>query len=223
MWVPGRCPLPVQRVGLALPPRVWCASPMLVMSTTCAFAPMPRLLTVGLPHAAIHLNQLGLRPASYTRDGMWAPKESVQGGAEPNDWSIVIVSGDDLDAPVSEFARATNRFARAAAESSSTELVVAGVGEDSEAWLRLARRGVGLLTLSEVELGVVEGWLLSQTGGSPPPPPAAALVASMRSMRDRTTELGGTLGAERVCVTRGRRCYSLCSAPRIRLSVCMWG
>ena len=173
----------------------------LLFAFTCGLSAVPRLLTVGLNNAAIHLGQLGLRPASYTRDGMWAPKESVQAGAEPKDWSVVVVSGREVDAKMSE-------FARAAAESSTTELVVAGVGEDSEAWLRLARRGVGLLTLSEAELGVVEGWLLSETGAAPPPPPAAALVGSVRSVRsvrDRATELGGTLGAARVCVTRGRR------------------
>ena len=180
----------------------------LLFAYTCGFAAVPavpRLLTVGLTNAAIHLGQLGLRPASYTPDGMWAPKESVQAGAEPEDWSVVVVSGRDVDAKTSEFARAANEFARAAAESSATELVVAGVGEDSEAWLRLARRGVELLTLNEAELGVVEGWLLSETGAAPPLPPAAALVGSVRSVRDRATELGGTLGAARVCVTRGRR------------------
>ena len=183
-----------------------CCIMALLFAFTCGFAAVPRLLTVGLSNAAIHLGQLGLRPASYTLDGMWAPKESVLAGAEPKDWSVVVVSGRDVDAKVSEFARAANEFARVAAESSATELVVAGVGEDSEAWLRLARRGVGLLTLSEVELGVVEGWLHSETGvAPPPPPPAAALVGSVRSVRDRATELGGTLGAARVCVTRGRR------------------
>ena len=165
---------------------------MLLGAFACGLAAGPRLLTVGLNNAAVHLSQLGLRPASYTRDGMWAPKESVLGrsgaGAEPKDWGVVVVSGRGVDAKA-------NEFARAAAESSVTELVLAGVGDDSEAWLRLARRGVGLLTMSEAELCVVEGWLLCEPGAAPPPPSPPPSAAFVRSVRDRATELGESLGA----------------------------
>ena len=123
---------------------------LLVPSIACGVAGVPRLLTVGSANAAAHLSQLGLRPASHTRDGMWAPKELVAGMHLDPNWDLVVVSGREMD-------DTAIRLAHAAAASTATELVLASLGPDRKLWLDLARRGVGLLTLSEPELAVVEG------------------------------------------------------------------
>ena len=160
----------------------------------------PRLLTVGdgLATAAVHLSQLGLRPATWTVDSMWVPKEVVDELNEPfpnaslmaskGAWNIVAISSSDID----EIAR---EFAEAAVKSSTTsELVIAGVGEDGASFINAARDDVELLVISESELSVIESWL----GDG-----AASAAPFVPSLRDRLGSVGESLGARRICVALG--------------------
>lgn len=123
---------------------------LFLSSFNCTAAAVPRLLTVGgsLSNAAAHFAQLDLRPARYTCDGMWVPKEFVLGGSETqqNDWNIVVISGrDNIDA----LPDATK------IASAAVEVVLCSIGDDSKAWLDLARSvRIGLLVVNEAELAV---------------------------------------------------------------------
>ena len=152
-----------------------------------------RVLTVGdrLANAAVHLNQLGLRSATYTENGMWAPREFALESPSPTDaWAIVAIDGEAI---VDDAAR---EFANKAATSETAALVVAGVGEDGTAWLELARSGAALVAVSEEELSLIEGWISEES---------QALAAPYTpNLRARAERLGEALGsAERICVTRG--------------------
>ena len=161
----------------------------------------PRLLTVGdgLATAAVHLSQLGLRPATWTVDSMWVPKEVVDELNEPfpeaslmaskGAWNIVAISSSDMDETAREFAEA------AVKSSTTSELVIAGVGEDGASFLNAARDDVELLVISESELSVIESWL----GDG-----AASAAPFVPSLRDRLGSVGESLGgARRICVTLG--------------------
>ena len=170
---------------------------LFLSSFNCTAAAVPRLLTVGgsLSNAAAHFAQLDLRPARYTCDGMWVPKEFVLGGSETqqNDWNIVVISGrDNIDA----LPDATK------IASAAVEVVLCSIGDDSKAWLDLARSvRIGLLVVSEAELAVVESWLLNEPSFFSTP-----AVAVMRSVRDRAASVGESLSAERICVMQGPPC-----------------
>ena len=160
----------------------------------------PRLLTVGdgLAKAAVHLSQLGLRPATFTEDSMWVPKEVVDELNEefPNAslmalkgaWDFVAISAADMDETAREFAEV------AVKSSTTSELVIAGVGNDGASFVNAARSDVELLVISESELSVIECWLGNGAASSAPLVP---------SLRDRLGSVGESLGTRRICVALG--------------------
>ena len=142
-----------------------------------------RVITIGdgLANAAVHLSELGLRPARYTHKGLWAPLEVVHELAQAfpaeqlptlmHAWDIVALSGQSADDGTAR------QYADAAAASATASLCIAGIGDDHVAWLQLARSGAALVTMSEAELSVVEDWLRDEMQASAPPPYAPVCAA----------------------------------------------
>ena len=114
---------------------------------------------------------------------MWVPKEVVDELNEefPNAslmalkgaWDFVAISAADMDETAREFAEV------AVKSSTTSELVIAGVGNDGASFVNAARSDVELLVISESELSVIECWLGNGAASSAPLVP---------SLRDR---LGG--------------------------------
>ena len=103
---------------------------------------------------------------------------------------MVALSGrDELDATAAH-------LASTAAENEETAVVLAGLADESTPWLRLARSGVDLVTLSEAELAIAEDWLRDETRGIALP--AGVVLASLR---DRAASIGAAVGTKRLCVT----------------------